>query len=239
MAVPNGPFIFVSYSNKDASFVHVEIKRLERQGYKVWYDKGELQPARFWAEEIRQAIAGCTCFMVFITEDSVLSHNVCDEIEQALQANKPFIAVYWDNVELPAGLQQPVRSRQTLDRHSMHQAAYEDPLSKALSEYIPNSVTLAPKLAVAPMLVPVVPAPVPDTFFPKLLCFGLALFGAFFLFLAIVVVVAPNIISGKSPDDIINNRLAGLATGVTFIFVGLILSGAAVVVFRKYLRRTT
>lgn len=218
--------------------MHAEINRLERQGYNVWYDKGELQPAHFWAEEIRQAISACTCFMVFITEDSVLSRNVSDEIEQALEANKPFIAVYWDNVELPAGLQKPVRSRHTLDRHSMHQAAYEEPLSKTLAEHIPHAATRANDGEIAPRLTPAIPTPGSDVF-PKLVCFGLAFLGAVSFFLAIVVAVAPNIISVKSPDDIINNRLIGLVGGITFIFIGLLFSGTAVVVFRKYLWRTT
>ena len=133
--LPDGPFIFVSYANRDKRFVHVEIEHLERQGYRVWYDQGELQPGRFWDDEIRKAITACACFMVFITEDSVVSKHVCEEIDQALSENKPFIGVYVDNVELPARLQELVRKRQTLDRHSM-QSAYEGPLSTALSEYV-------------------------------------------------------------------------------------------------------
>ena len=241
MAVPDGPFIFVSYSSKDANFVHAEIKRLEREGYKVWYDKGELQPARFWAQEISKAIVACTCFMVFITEDSVVSHNVCDEIYQALQANKPFIGIYWDDVELPARLQRPVRSRQTLDRHSMHQAAYEEPLSKALAEYIP--VKYIPATAMpsqepeaAPTLSLAIRAA--ETF-PKFACFGLALFGAVSLFLGVAFAVIPNIVSSKSPNDIINNRLAGLSIGIVFVVAGLALSAAAFAVFRVYLWRRT
>lgn len=235
MAIPDGPFIFVSYSSKDTSFVHSEIKRLERQGYRVWYDKGELQPARFWDEEIRQAIAACTCFIVFITEDSVVSHNVCDEIEQALQANKPFIGVYWDNVELPPNLQVPVRRRQTLDRYSMHQSAYEKPLGKTLSEYIP--VTVAP-LPQEPDIAPLLSQPVRSgDMLPKLVSFGLAFAGAVFLFLSLVVIITPNIMSAKSPDDLLNNRLIGVFGGILFILLGLALTGAAFAVFRKYLRR--
>lgn len=241
MAVPEGPFIFISYSSKDANFVHAEIKRLEREGYKVWYDKGELQPARFWAEEIRKAISACTCFMVFITEDSVVSHNVCDEIDQALQANKPFIGIYWDDVELPAGLQTLVRSRQTLDRHSMHQAAYEEPLSRTLAEYIPVKqipITITPpqQSEAVPTLSAAVRA---AESFPKVACFGLALFGAVSLFLGVAFAVIPNIVSLKSPNDIINNRLAGLSIGIIFAVVGLALSGAAFVIFRVYLWRKT
>jgi hypothetical protein len=234
MPIPDEPFIFVSYANKDAGFVHAEIKRLERQGYKIWYDEGELQPARFWADEIRNAIAACACFMVFITEDAVISGHVCDEIEQALRANKPFVGIYWDNVELPAGLQKRVRSRQTLDRYSMHKSAFEEPLRKALSEYIPVTITSTQESEVVPVIVPPsVPAP---EILPRILFFGLVLFGGLSLFLAVVAVVTPNIISVRSPDDLTNNRLVGLIGGIMFMVISFGLSGAAFAVFRVYLR---
>jgi hypothetical protein len=177
VSIPNDPFIFVSYANKDASFVHVEINRLKGQGYEVWYDQAELEPSSFWDEEIRKAIAACTCFMVFITEDSVLSRHVCDEIDQALTANKPFIAVYWDNVQLPEDLQTRVRKRQTLDRHSMHQSAYEGPLSKVLSEYI--SIKHAPSHAKTPSRPPPIPSP---DILPRVVLFCLMVLGRIGLF---------------------------------------------------------
>src|SRR5688500_1058102 len=229
MPIPDGPFIFVSYSSKDSSFVHAEIKRLERQGYRVWYDKGELQPARFWDAEIREAITACTCFMVFITEDSVISYNVCDEIDQALKASKPFIGVYWDNVQLPDHLQKPVRIRQTLARYAMHQSAYEEPLGEALAEYTPVTIPPPPEPAVVPTLFTSSSA---RDLLPKLVAFGLAFVGATCLLLAVVVVVTPNIVSVKSPNDFVNNRLMGLILGITFVIVGLGASGAAVAVFR-------
>jgi TIR domain-containing protein len=239
MPAPERPFIFVSYSSKDAGFVHPEIKRLERQGYKVWYDQGELQPARFWAEEIRKAIATCTCFMAFITEDSVASEHVCDEIDQALKANKPFIGIYWDNVELPSHLQKVVRTRQTLDRHSMHPSAYEEPLSRALSEYInltvPESRLNHLEADIAPRLVPT--AASPSEALPKVVFFSLLLLVVVFLLLAVVVLVTPNLASAKSPDDLLNNRLTGFIGGLFFIVIALGLGGAAFAVFQIYLRR--
>jgi hypothetical protein len=238
MPAPEGPFIFVSYSSKDASFVHPEIKRLEKQGYKIWYDQAELQPARLWAEEIRKAIATCACFMVFITEDSVVSNHVCEEIDQALLADKPFIGIYWDNVELPSHLQKLVRSRQTLDRHSMHTSAYEEPLTRALSEYItvtvPRSKVDHQELEIAP---PKSPAAASPDILAKIVFFSLLLLVLLFLILAVVVVVTPNLVSAKSPDDLLNNRLMGLIGGLTFTIIALGLGGAAFAVFRIYLRR--
>ena len=229
MPLPDGPFIFVSYANKDAHFVRAEIERLKSQGYQVWYDQGELQPARFWDEEIRKAITACACFMVFITEDSVTSKHVCAEIEQALSENKPFIAVYLDNVELPARLQELVRKRQTLDRHSM-QSAYEKPLSNALSEYLPTPLIPRPD-----PIVPSPPGPAPDRL-AKVVFFALIATAGITFFLAALVNIAPPFIS-KTPDELESNRELGLIAGVMFVAISLGLSGAALAVFRMYLRR--
>lgn len=235
MPLPDGPFIFVSYANKDFDFVYAEIDRLKSEGYKLWYDQEQLQPARMWADEIRKAITSCACFLVFITEDSVISNHVCEEIDQALSENKPFIGVYVDNVELPARLQELVRKRQTLDRHSMHQSAYERPLRSALSEYIPN--TVLPTAQKQDVVSPVVPPVPPLEILPKLVCFGLVAAAGVLFFLALVAIVAPLIISVRSPDDPVNNFQAGLYGGITLAFIGLVLSGAAFAVFRVYLRR--
>src|SRR5947209_6512772 len=136
--IPEGRFVFVSYARKDSNFVLAEIKRLEEQHHKIWYDRKELQPGRDWDDEISKAIKACACFMVFVTEDAVISKNVGKEIEAALKAEKPFIGVYWDDVKLTSNLQERVRRKQVLDRHSMFrlELEYEEPLRKALSEYL-------------------------------------------------------------------------------------------------------
>jgi len=231
MSLQDGRFIFVSYANKDFHFVHAEIERLQSHGYQVWYDQERLEPARFWDEEIRKAITACACFMVFITEDSVASRHVCEEIEQALSESKPFIGVYWDNVELPGGLQEVVRKRQTLDRYSMHQSAYEGPLTKALSEYIRTPLT--PCTTEKPVIVPP-PRPGPDIL-PKVVVLALIAAALISLFLAVLFVVSPPFIS-KSPAELEANHEIALILGSMFVAIGLGLSGTAFVVFRMYLR---
>lgn len=230
MSLQDRRFIFVSYANKDHHFVHREIERLKSHGYEVWFDQEKIKPARFWDEEIRKAITACACFMVFITEDSVVSRHVCEEIEQALSENKPFIGVYWDNVELPGRLQEVVRKRQTLDRYSMHQSAYEGPLCKALSEYIPTPLT--PRTNQQPVIGPP-PRPAPDSL-PKVVLFALIAAALISLFLAVLFNISPPFIS-KSPAELEANREIALILGSIFVAIGLGLSGTAFVVFRMYL----
>lgn len=65
------PFIFVSYARGDRDFVYPEIERLKAEGYRIWYDKDEIQLGRSWSREIDEAIAACTCFLVFVTQPDV------------------------------------------------------------------------------------------------------------------------------------------------------------------------
>ncbi len=234
---PDGPFLFVSYSSKDASFVHPEIERIERQGYRIWFDQGELQPTRFWAEEIGKAIKACSCFVAFITEDAVLSANVCDEISQALNENKPILGVYWDDVALPAHLQSQIRRRQTLDRHSLHPSDYEELLRTALSEYIkvtqPLSNTIDDIFQEPPRPLP--PRASSDIL-PISVVFGLLMFVVILTVLAIVTFAMPYVPSVRGSDDLFNNRFVGFVAGLFFLCWAFIFGAGAFAVFRIYLR---
>lgn len=234
MPTPDGSFIFVSYSSKDAHLVHLEIERLESNGYAIWFDQGELEPARFWAEDIREAIGACACFVVFITEDSVASANVCDEISQALKANKPIVGIYWDEVTLPSELQSQIRLRQTLDRHSMHASNYEDLLNTALSKYLAVAESRMDETATKGLL----PSPPrrSSEVLPTIVVFGLLMLLLILFVLALVSFVMPYLPSTRPSDDLFNNRLVSLLAGLVFLSLGLACGAAAFAVFRTYLR---
>ncbi|HEX8097906.1 MAG TPA: toll/interleukin-1 receptor domain-containing protein [Pyrinomonadaceae bacterium] len=225
MSLPDGPFIFVSYARVDSDFVHPEIERLEGQGYKIWYDKGEIEPGLFWDGVIREAVEACACFVVFITEDSIDSENVRKEIEQALSAGKPFISIHWDKVELPPRFQEQMRSRQALERYSLLKHEYEEPLSRALSPYRRPAFET--------------PAPLPEDTrpdaLPKIVFFMLGLLATLFLLFAALLIVTPYFAS-TVPGDPLNNRLAGWLSGALFAVIACGSGGAAFAVHRVYLR---
>ena len=54
-----------------------------------------------WPEEIANAVIGCAVFVVFISPRSTASVNCRNEINLALNENKPFLAVYLEDSELP------------------------------------------------------------------------------------------------------------------------------------------
>jgi TIR domain len=237
MSPPDDSFIFVSYSSRDSDFVHSEIERLELQGYKFWYDKEELQPGRIWAEEISKAIRECACFIVFITQDAIASPYVLVEIEQALEMRKPFICIYWEKVDLPAQFRQPIRSIQALERYALRTSEYEEPLSRALNEYIkPIPPIPSEKNHDGRVESPVPPLPAwQSDILPKIFFFSLILLVVVFVFLAAAATMAPHLAS--YPGDPLGKRWVGLLVALSFIAIALGLGAGALAVYRVYIRR--
>lgn len=117
------PYIFVSYAHKDKDVVYNEIKRLYKEGYRIWYDEG-IQPATEWPEEIAVAINNCSTFLVFISPQSIKSKNVRNEINFALSKEKKFIAVHIKKTTLPSGLELQMGSIQAIMKFQISDDQY-------------------------------------------------------------------------------------------------------------------
>jgi formylglycine-generating enzyme required for sulfatase activity len=128
------PFIFVSYSHKDSAEVYPEIERLEKLGYRIWYDEGIVLTKR-WRAHIAEALSGCDLFLVFISPRAVESVNVINEIEFALNSRKPVLAVYLAETELPPDLDLGIGGIQAATKWRVSEARYRRLVATALARY--------------------------------------------------------------------------------------------------------
>lgn len=112
------PFIFISYAHANASEVFSLIKQFYDQGYHVWYDEG-IAPGNEWTDEIADALERASLFLVFISPESQQSPNVRDEINFALNDNKPFVAIYLSETQLSGGLKLRMGMKQAILKYSM------------------------------------------------------------------------------------------------------------------------
>lgn len=126
------PYIFVSYSHKDSDKVFKEIKRFNEAGYHVWYDEG-IAPGNEWTDEIASALENCSLFVVFLTKNSVLSPNVKNEIDFAIDENIPAIGIYLEECALQGGLKLRFKNKQAILKYSMDEEEYEYRYMKAFS----------------------------------------------------------------------------------------------------------
>ena len=126
------PYVFVSYSHKDATIVFPEIAKLRGEGWRIWYDEG-IDPGNEWPEEVAKALAGAAFFVVFVSPNAVESHNVRNEINFAIARKKPFLAVHITETSLPAGLELQMGSVQAVMRFRMTEESCRRKLCAVLS----------------------------------------------------------------------------------------------------------
>lgn len=98
------PFIFISYSHRNADRAEEIIHNLNRAGFRVWYDEG-LIPGREWDENIARIIMGSSYFIALISQEYLASSNCKDELNFARDKNKPILLIYLDEIRLPAGME--------------------------------------------------------------------------------------------------------------------------------------
>ena len=95
------PYIFLSYSHRDAEPASEVIRHLNGDGFRVWYDEG-LVPGKEWDENIARAIMGCSFFVALMSENYLGSTNCRDELNFARDKKLPLLLIYLEDVQLPA-----------------------------------------------------------------------------------------------------------------------------------------
>lgn len=97
------PYIFISYAHKDADTVLPIIDRLQKDGYRVWYDEG-IVPGSNWDVYISQYLDRCSNVLGFLSKSYVKSQNCRDELALARLKGKSINLVYLDDVQLSPGM---------------------------------------------------------------------------------------------------------------------------------------
>lgn len=130
------PYVFVSYSHKDADRVIPIIRALKDRMCRVWFDEG-LTPGESWNDSIAEHLLKCTAFVVFLSPDSVASKYVFAEINYAVSKDKKIIPVMLEQTSVPLGLDMMLSSLQMADlrkTYSPHECA------ATLLSVLPSSV---------------------------------------------------------------------------------------------------
>lgn len=91
--------IFLSYSNKDKSWVAEFVSALKEAGIKTWFDVHELAPGERWDEKIQQALRESSVIVVILSENSVDSPWIFFELGAAIADKKRIIPVLFGDIE--------------------------------------------------------------------------------------------------------------------------------------------
>ena len=87
-------YYFVSYSHKDYRSIYPDIFALQEEGLSVWYDRG-IPAGKDWRDIANKYMAPSVCkgILFYISEYSLSSKAVYEEMKYAKSQNKPFISI--------------------------------------------------------------------------------------------------------------------------------------------------
>ena len=136
------PYIFISYAHKDGDSVYPIIDRMQRDGYRTWFDEG-IDPGTEWDETIAQSINQCGYFIAFISGHYMASDNCKDELKYARDLAKKCLLVYLGNVSLTPGMAMRMNRLQSIfkysDENDFFMKLYEADGIEAFGSAIANS----------------------------------------------------------------------------------------------------
>lgn len=105
-AILNGPFLFVSYSHRDAEIVHEDVEKLIAQGVRIWVDhrSDEIENMHLsdnWFQKVEAAVChpNCRGVVFYISRYALLSKSIQREQKLVRKTeNLPYYCVSVDGV---------------------------------------------------------------------------------------------------------------------------------------------
>ncbi|MEO5997551.1 MAG: toll/interleukin-1 receptor domain-containing protein [Chitinophagaceae bacterium] len=85
--------IFFSYSRVDGKFALKLGEDLRKAGVDIWIDQIDIRPSEPWDEEIEKALQESGCLLIILSDTSVASDNVLNEINYALETKKKILPI--------------------------------------------------------------------------------------------------------------------------------------------------
>jgi hypothetical protein len=129
------PKIFLSYSRDDSEFAQNLAVKLREAGATLWIDQLDIAAGARWDIEVGKALETSECLLVILSQTSVESNNVLDEVSYALDSNRRVVPIVIDDCNIPFRL----RRLQYVDFSKNFDNAFERLIS-SLNEEKSNSL---------------------------------------------------------------------------------------------------
>src|SRR5712692_3023265 len=109
------PFVFLSYASADRERALRIADLLESRGVAVWIDRKSVVGGTSWSAEIVDAIKGCAVLAVLISDESVRSRNVQQEIQLAWEHERKALPLLLEQTPLPSAMEYALAGRQWVE----------------------------------------------------------------------------------------------------------------------------
>jgi hypothetical protein len=120
--VMHKPKVFVSYLNRDISWVRQFVEALQSLGIDVWFAEQQVPPGRPVQSETEKAMRESDFLVTLITPDSAQTPNLFFELGAAVGLGKVIVPIVPKEMDL-SKLPQPLRTRQVLVRSTPRETA--------------------------------------------------------------------------------------------------------------------
>ena len=112
------PYLFISYAHADADAVMEVARRLQEEGFHVWYDAGIVVGSE-WPETIAAHLAGASAMLAFVSGAYDRSGNCRKELHFAQTKKIPTVNIFLEHTELSPGLELQIGSLFALMKYDM------------------------------------------------------------------------------------------------------------------------
>jgi hypothetical protein len=92
-------YIFVSYARADSDRVLPIIAKMQKQGFRIWFDQG-IEAGSEWPQKIAQKLEDARGVIIFMSKAAAESKNCRREITLAVEKEIDPIVVYLEETEL-------------------------------------------------------------------------------------------------------------------------------------------
>lgn len=95
--------LLVSYSRRDTEYVAKLVEALRKQNFEVWFDEN-IRTGADWDNTIESEIKKADAIVLVLSETSVASENVKDEVSYAIGLDKLIVPIKIEECEVPMRL---------------------------------------------------------------------------------------------------------------------------------------
>ncbi len=135
------PYVFISYSRKDAAFVERLYADLKSNNINAWVDTYKISPGQNWDRTIHDALENASALILVISPDSMASQNVHAEYLYALEMDKPVLPIVVREASIPLQL----RLLQYLDFRDSYELGLSKLIGALKSRWSPESIEPPPQ----------------------------------------------------------------------------------------------
>ncbi len=126
------PYLFVSYSHRDAKAVNEVLQKIDREKFRIWYDD-TMEIGDDFREELRTKIEHSAAILLFISNSSIQSKYCGMEIITAFKYEKRIYPIYLeDDVNVPPALSMILDNLQHVKSEAINSEKYISKLIASL-----------------------------------------------------------------------------------------------------------